>query len=187
MMNMMKNYKNRLFLANHGKRSIAMDEPSDLEEFIDPSLDEEMLSKLFFSAPNSFFFLPKPMGRGFNSKRGGNFQALSRPNGFMFPSMKGKRNMEIYVRPNGFLFPKGGKRAASLMVGRNPNGFNFPMGKRYPYEELLGSMVQKRAFQLDLDDEAGNFFGQRGKRDYSAEDLPPVSPYKGRFFVSARG
>ena len=74
MMNMMKNYKNRLFLANHGKRSIAMDEPSDLEEFIDPSLDEEMLSKLFFSAPNSFFFLPKPMGRGFNSKRGGNFQ-----------------------------------------------------------------------------------------------------------------
>ena len=89
----------------------------------------------------------------------------------MFPSMKGKRSMEIYVRPNGFLFPKGGKRGA-LLVGRNPNGFNFPMGKRefrnpngfnFPMGKRSAD-DEKRAFELDLDDEAGNFFGQRGKR-----------------------
>merc|ERR1711963_1259260 len=118
MMDMMKNYKNRLFLANHGKRSVFMEEPVDFED--NSEVDDEMLNNVFYSNPNSFFFVPKKRGYG---KRG------------------------------------------ALLVGRNPNGFNFPMGKR------SADVDEKRAkFELDLDDEAGNFFGQRGKRSNDSEE-----------------
>lgn len=159
MMNMMKNYKNRLFLANHGKRSVPMMEasegdfePVDEEEVLD---DEELAQ--FFAVPNGFFFSPKPMRAFF--KRNAN-PILMRPNGMMM-AMKGKRANQIFVRPNGFLFPKNGKRGGVMKL--NPNGFNFPMGGKRWYWELPGA-EEKRAFDLDIDDEAGNFFGHRGKR-----------------------
>ena len=45
---------------------------------------EEMSEFKFSTAPNSFFFLPMPIGRssGFYKRAG---TALPRPNGFMFP------------------------------------------------------------------------------------------------------
>jgi hypothetical protein len=144
MINMMKNYKNRLFLANHGKRSIV--EPLEgVEDSDDDS--EEMAEFKFSTAPNSFFFLPMPIGRssGFYKRAG---TALPRPNGFMFPV--GRRAY--------------GKRSAGQKMMRNPNGFNFPMGKRYltnPNGFNFPSMPKRSAPELDLD---GNFFGQRGKR-----------------------
>jgi len=144
MINMMKNYKNRLFLANHGKRSIV--EP--LEGVEDSDDDSEEMSEFKFStAPNSFFFLPMPIGRssGFYKRAG---TALPRPNGFMFPV--GRRAY--------------GKRSAGQKMMRNPNGFNFPMGKRYlinPNGFNFPNMPKRSAPELDLD---GNFFGQRGKR-----------------------
>merc|ERR1711936_60609 len=61
MINMMKNYKNRLFLANHGKRSIV--EPLEgIEEADDDDMTSEEMDNFKFSThPNSFFFLPMPM------------------------------------------------------------------------------------------------------------------------------
>ena len=63
-----------------------MPEEESAEE--DYLTSEEMKEFKFSTAPNSFFFLPMPIGRssGFY-KRSGNsrIQPLSRPNGFMFP------------------------------------------------------------------------------------------------------
>merc|ERR1719189_2827682 len=92
MIDMMKNYKNRLFLANHGKRSVVapLEEESAEEDYL---TSEEMKEFKFSTAPNSFFFLPMPIGRssGFYKRAGNNrIQPLSRPNGFNFP-MSGKR------------------------------------------------------------------------------------------------
>lgn len=160
MMNMMKNYKNRLFLANHGKRSVPMEvTESDMESIDDEEiLDDEELAQ-FFAVPNGFFFSPKLM-RASLFKRNSN-PILMRPNSMMM-AMKGKRgNQQIFVRPNGFLFPKNGKRSNFMKL--NPNGFNFPMGgKRFYWE--MPSEEKRAAFDLDIDDEAGNFFGHRGKR-----------------------
>lgn len=73
MMDMMKNYKNRLFLANHGKRSVPVEEDSvyfeeDNNNNGDEILDEEELAR-FFAVPNGFFFSPKPIGRSSFYKR----------------------------------------------------------------------------------------------------------------------
>ena len=142
LMDMMKNYKNRLFLANHGKkRSVGDDSMIVQDESVsDDILTDEELSEIF-AMPTGFFFQPKPIGRSF-FKRGN-------PNGFNLPMM-GKRG-----NPNGFNLPILGKRG-------NPNGFNLPIlgGKRLDFYYSM----PKRQFELDLDDEAGNFFGQRGKR-----------------------
>jgi len=177
MIDMMKNYKNRLFLANHGKRSVI--EPNEGIEEDDDIMTSEELNELTFSThPNSFFFLPMPMGKRANNQ-------FPRPNGFMFPvgvrRALGMNKRAVRMNPNGFNFPIG-KRY--LM---NPNGFNFPMPKR-------------AAPELDLD---GNFFGQRGKRytftaargkresESSTEndaESGDVSPYMdGTYFVTTRG
>jgi len=138
MIDMMKNYKNRLFLANHGKRSVI--EPSEgIEEADDDIMTSEELSELTFSThPNSFFFLPMPA-----YKRASN--QFPRPNGFMFPvgvrRALGMNKRAVRLNPNGFNFPIGKRYLI------NPNGFNFPMPKR-------------AAPELDLD---GNFYGNRGK------------------------
>jgi len=143
MIDMMKNYKNRLFLANHGKRSVV--EPLEgLEEADDDDMTSEEMDNFKFSThPNSFFFLPMPMY---------------------------KRAANQFPRPNGFMFPVGtrrafgmSKRAFGQKVMRNPNGFNFPIGKRYLVNPNgFNFPIPKRAApELDLD---GNFFGQRGKR-----------------------
>merc|ERR1711963_1201765 len=143
MINMMKNYKNRLFLANHGKRSVV--EPMEgVEDFEDEDIDDMAEFKV---SPNSFFFLPMPIGRSYN-KRGG--LALPRPNGFMFPvGRRASYGMS--------------KRSAGQKMLRNPNGFNFPVGKRYLINPngFNFPMPKRSAPELDLD---GNFFGQRGKR-----------------------
>ena len=54
---------------------------------------EEMSEFKFSTAPNSFFFLPMPIGRssGFYKRAG---TALPRPNGFMFPV--GRRVRSIF-------------------------------------------------------------------------------------------
>merc|ERR1711963_1118636 len=56
MIDMMKNYKNRLFLANHGKRSV-VDPLEGLEEADDDDVmtSEEMNEFKFSTHPNSFF------------------------------------------------------------------------------------------------------------------------------------
>jgi len=153
MIDMMKNYKNRLFLANHGKRSVVapLEEESAEEDYL---TSEEMKEFKFSTAPNSFFFLPMPIGRssGFYKRAGNNrIQPLSRPNGFMFPVGRRAFGMD--------------KRSAGQKMLRNPNGFNFPMGKRYYVSNPNGfnfPMSGKRAApELDLD---GNFYGNRGKR-----------------------
>ena len=62
---------------------------------------EEMAEFKFSTAPNSFFFLPMPIGRssGFY-KRAGN--SLPRPNGFMFPV--GRRVCSIFnKKPDEFI------------------------------------------------------------------------------------
>ena len=184
-MNMINSLKKNLFLANHGKRSA--EEPSD-----DEVVSEEDLELYFNSAPTGFFFMPKPFGRSL-WKRSSDYQPMARPNGFMFPT--GKRSGEIFVRPNGFLFPRSLK--SSDFQPRNPNGFNFPMGKRgnpngfnFPMGGKRGNPngfnfpMGKRGnpngfnfpmgkrepsyFDMDMESEAGNFLGQRGKRYFAA-------------------
>merc|ERR1712029_1267895 len=125
MINMMKNYKNRLFLANHGKRSVV--EPMEgVEDFEDEDIDDMAEFKV---SPNSFFFLPMPIGRSYN-KRGG--LALPRPNGFMFPvGRRASYGMS--------------KRYAGQKMLINPNGFNFPMPKRSaPELDLDGNFFGQR-------------------------------------------
>jgi len=163
MIDMMKNYKNRLFLANHGKRSVI--EPSEgIEEADDDIMTSEELSELTFSThPNSFFFLPMPA-----YKRASN--QFPRPNGFMFPvgvrRALGMNKRAVRLNPNGFNFPIGKRYLI------NPNGFNFPMPKR-------------AAPELDLD---GNFYGNRGKRSTENDAESDVSPYMdGTYFVTTRG
>jgi len=168
MIDMMKNYKNRLFLANHGKRSVV--EPLEgLEEADDDDMTSEEMDNFKFSThPNSFFFLPMPMY---------------------------KRAANQFPRPNGFMFPVGtrrafgmSKRAFGQKVMRNPNGFNFPIGKRYLVNPNgFNFPIPKRAApELDLD---GNFFGQRGKRSTENDaETADVSPYMdGTYFVTTRG
>ena len=156
-MNMINSLKKNLFLANHGKRSA--EEPSE-----DEMVSEEDLELYFNSAPTGFFFMPKPFGRSL-FKRSSDYQPMARPNGFMFPT--GKRSGEIFVRPNGFLFPRSLK--SSDFQPRNPNGFNFPMGKR-GNPNGFNFPMGKRAdyFDMDMDSDAGNFLGSRGKRYFAA-------------------
>merc|ERR1711997_1262065 len=150
----MKNYKNRLFLANHGKRSIV--EP--LEGVEDSDDDSEEMSEFKFStAPNSFFFLPMPIGRssGFYKRAG---TALPRPNGFMFPV--GRRAY--------------GKRSAGQKIMRNPNGFNFP------------NMPKRSAPELDLDGNFFGQRGKRSTQtDADTGDVSPYMD--GTYFVTTRG
>merc|ERR1712223_1065330 len=115
MIDMMKNYKNRLFLANHGKRSVI--EPSEgIEEADDDIMTSEELSELTFSThPNSFFFLPMPA-----YKRASN--QFPNPNGFIFPI--GKRYL---INPNGFNFPMPKRAAPELDLDGN---FYGNRGKR---------------------------------------------------------
>ena len=168
-MKMMKNFRNRLFLANHGKRSIyyepseddAADDVEDVPALIDDDeiLDEEELSKYFSnSAPTGFFLMPRA---SLFEKRATHPKLLARPNGFMFPT-QGKRAGKIFVRPNGFLFPSKGKRGWQALR-RNPNGFNFPIGSKRTnsFQDFMRSLVEKRSLEFDLD---ADFFGQRGKR-----------------------
>merc|ERR1711963_938569 len=121
MINMMKNYKNRLFLANHGKRSVV--EPMEgVEDFEDEGVDDMAEFKV---SPNSFFFLPMPIGRSYN-KRGG--LALPRPNGFMFPvGRRASYGMSKRSAPeldlDGNFFGQRGKRYT----------FTAARGKREPF------------------------------------------------------
>ena len=62
---------------------------------------EEMAEFKFSTAPNSFFFLPMPIGRssGFYKRSG---TSLPRPNGFMFPV--GRRVCSIFnKKPDEFI------------------------------------------------------------------------------------
>merc|ERR1712241_279107 len=163
MIDMMKNYKNRLFLANHGKRSVI--EPSEgIEEADDDIMTSEELSELTFSThPNSFFFLPMPAY---------------------------KRASNQFPRPNGFMFPVGVRRALGMnkrAVRLNPNGFNFPIGKRSaPELDLDGNFYGNRGKRY-------TFTAARGKRDSESStendaESGDVSPYMdGTYFVTTRG
>jgi len=167
-MNMINSLKKNLFLANHGKRSA--EEPEERDEVV----SEEDLELYFNSAPTGFFFMPKPFGRSL-WKRASDYRP--NPNGFMFPTAGKRGSGEIFVRPNGFLFPRALKSLD--FQPRNPNGFNFPMGKRgnpngfnFPMSGKRGNPngfnfpMGKRAdyFDMDMDSDAGNFLGSRGKR-----------------------
>merc|ERR1712088_1159395 len=127
MINMMKNYKNRLFLANHGKRSIV--EPLEgVEDSDDDS--EEMAEFKFSTAPNGFMF---PVGRRAYGKRSAGQKIMRNPNGFNFPM--GKRYL---INPNGFNFPNMPKRSApELDLDGN---FFGQRGKRFL--TLPGSVYQ---------------------------------------------
>jgi len=250
LMDMMKNYKNRLFLANHGKkRSVGDDSMIVQDESVsDDILTDEELSEIF-AMPTGFFFQPKPIGRSFfkrGNPNGFNLPMMGKrgnPNGFNLPMMgkrgnpngfnllikgkrgnpngfnlliKGKRgnpngfNLPMMLEgkrgnPNGFNLPMMGKRGNPNgfnlpMMGKrgNPNGFNLPiLGKRgnpngFNLPILGGKRLDfyysmpKRQFELDLDDEAGNFFGQRGKRSVGAGD-EETSQYKRGYLLATRG
>lgn len=185
----MKNYRNRLFLANHGKRSA----PWEIEHEEDPDevMDDEELSKYFGRyAPSGFFFMPKmpkPVGRSwglFGKRNGGRYgpsiQILNRPNGFMLPSIPGKRSSpEVFMRPNGFLLPSKASGSYLAMHRRNPNGFNFPLGKRSEApaaeEDFIDESAKRDFDPLDFDGEA-DFFGQRGKRSSVKDEDRRSSP-----------
>merc|ERR1712012_1331166 len=157
MINMMKNYKNRLFLANHGKRSVV--EPMEgVEDFEDEDIDDMAEFKV---SPNGFMF---PVGRRASygmSKRSAGQKMLRNPNGFNFPV--GKR-----FNPNGSNFPVGKRYLI------NPNGFNFPMPKR-------------SAPELDLDGNFFGQRGKRSSQETDADagDVSPYMD--GTYFVTTRG